>query len=223
MCVGTVVEPPRAAAYDTMVDDVTRNPQLSECVLVRFGEELAQVSPEGEEAVGRGAWRFSKGRRVEELRLLWVRLRRFLFAILVGVQLLSGAGPARAQDYTADRAAGDELTAYLRRHHLPLVSAEVLKTTDGDERVVLYGFVASDFGKGDAKIKALEHIGKKGIPVENRIVVRPEIGRLKSSRAAGASVKEPGNQANESLDQVIDEIQRFGVKSPPGEENLGNP
>jgi len=149
-----------------------------------------------------------------------------LLAILVGVQLLGGAEGVCAQDYTADRTASDELTGYLRRHHLPLVGAEVLKTADGAERVVLYGFVATDFGKSDAKSKALEHLGKKGITVENRIVVRPEIGKLKSSQApgvAGAGVKEPGNQADESFDQVIDEIQRFGVKSPPGEENLGSP
>jgi hypothetical protein len=184
-----------------MVDDVKRTSQMSACV---------RCDSEG---------------RVGERRIVWAGLRRLLFVILVGVQLIAGAHPVWTQDYIADRAAGDELTSYLRRHRLPLVRAEVLKTAAGDERVVLYGFVASDFGKGDAKSKALEHIGKKGIPLENRIVVRPEIGKLKSSGAPGAAggAKEPGIQTNESFDQVIDEIQRFGIKSPPGEENLGNP
>jgi hypothetical protein len=181
-----------------MVDDVKRNPQISACV------------------------RRDSESRVGKRRILSARLRRFLLAILVGVQLLAGAEAVRAQDYTADRTASDELTGYLRRHHLPLVGAEVLRGADGSERVVLYGFVATDFGKSDAKSKALKHLGKKGTTVENRIVVRPEIGKLKSSRAAGAGVKEPGN-VDESFDKVIDEIQRFGVKSPPGEENLGSP
>jgi len=156
--------------------------------------------------------------------VLWTGWRRLLFAILMGMGLLAAAEAVRAQQYTADRAASDELTAYLRRNRLPLVGAEVLKTKDGAERVLLYGFVATDFGKHDAESKARAHLGIKGIAVENRIVLRPEIGKLQSRGRSGTGVaSQTSDQTEKSLDQVIDEIQRYGIKSPPGEENLGSP
>lgn len=131
---------------------------------------------------------------------------------------------ALAQDYTVDRAASDELNDFLRKNRLPLVGAQVLKTPDGHERLMLYGFVATDFGKRDAEKKALAHLGGGGIVVENRIVVRPEIGKLKAppnpEATSGAQTRDSGNL---SFDRVMDDIQRFGVKSPPGEDELGVP
>ena len=129
-----------------------------------------------------------------------------------------------AQEYTVDRTASDDLNDYLRKNRLPLVGAQVLKAPDGHERLMLYGFVATDFGKRDAETKALAHLGAHGIVVENRIAVRPEIGKLKSHRDTAAASGTPvADSGNLSFDHVMDDIQRFGVKSPPGEDELGSP
>jgi hypothetical protein len=132
-----------------------------------------------------------------------------------------------AQDYTVDRAASDDLTTYLRKNRLPLVGAQVLTSPDGQKRLVLYGFVASDFGKHDAETKALAHLGGSGFTVENRIAVRPEIEHLKSSHhnvsSSSPAQTETPNPGNLSFDHVMDDIQRYGVKDPPGEADLSGP
>jgi hypothetical protein len=131
------------------------------------------------------------------------------------------------QEYTLDRPSSDELTEYLRKNRLPLVGAQVLKAPDGQKRLMLYGFVATDFGRHDAETKALAHLGITGITVQNRIAVRPEIENLKAHPHA-ASGSSPGRtQARDlgtsSFDQVINDIQRYGYKTPPGEEDLNGP
>jgi hypothetical protein len=138
-----------------------------------------------------------------------------------------------AQNYTVDSAASDSLTAYLRKNRLPLVGAQVQTTPDGQKRLMLYGFVATDYGKQDAETKALAHLGGSGITVENRIAVRPEIDQLKPhhhamSSASDAASSPDQSQAtqdsgNVSFDQVMDAIQRNGFKDPPGEEDLNGP
>lgn len=148
----------------------------------------------------------------------------FWFALVPLILPPMRPAAASAQDYAVDRAASDDLNDFLRENRLPLVGAQVLKTPDGHERLMLYGFVATNFGKRDAEKKALAHLGGSGIEVENRIVVRPEIGKLKPHEsppaASGAPVSDSGNL---SFDRVMDDIQRFGVKSPPGEDDSGMP
>jgi hypothetical protein len=144
-------------------------------------------------------------------------------ALAATIVLPVRSAPALAQDYTVDRAASDELTDYLRNNRLPLVGAQVLKTADGQKRLMLYGFVASNHGKHDAETKALAHLGGSGITVDNRIAVRPEIGRLKSHTQPAASSTAAPEAGTVSFDQVIDDIQRYGVKSPPGDEDLNGP
>ena len=154
-------------------------------------------------------------------RIAWLAL---WFALTPLILLPMRLGAALAQDYMVDRVASDELSDFLRKNRLPLVGAQLLKAPDGHERLMLYGFVATDFGKGDAEKKALAHLGGSGIVVENRIVVRPEIGKLKSHRSPPAASGAPASDSgNLSFDRVIDDIQRFGVKSPPGEDELGVP
>jgi hypothetical protein len=130
------------------------------------------------------------------------------------------AAPAFAQSYKVDAAGSQSLTTYLRQHRLPLVGAQVLGNAAGNRRIVLYGFVATEFGKNDAAHKALAYIngaqaGASVPQVENRIEVRPEIARMKT-HAAPAGTTDSGN---ESLDQVLDDIDRYGVTMAPGERN----
>ena len=150
--------------------------------------------------------------------------------------MLAATASAYAQHYTVDRTASDALTAYLHKHRFPLVGGEVLQAS-GSQRVVLYGFVASDRGKQDAQSRVLRYLGKSDAQVDNRIAVRPEIAQLKSaptksaqtaSDAAAPSASDaqdapvadaqdaaaPGG-STKSFGQVLDEIQRYGIKSPP--------
>ena len=128
--------------------------------------------------------------------------------------LFIGTGTGTAQDYKVDAGDSQSLTTYLRQHRLPLVGAQVLSDTAGNRRIVLYGFVATEFGKSDAANKALAYIkngAQAGTPapqVENRIEVRPELVRMKTHGTSAAS-------GNESLDQVLDDINRFGIKLAP--------
>jgi hypothetical protein len=126
-----------------------------------------------------------------------------------------------AQSYRVDPAASQSLTTYLRQHRLPLVGAQVISGGTGVPRIVLYGFVATKFGREDAARKALAYIqndGRAGTlapTVENRIEVRPEIARMKAHAASSG----PADPANESLDQVLDEIEHYGVRMAPSQPN----
>jgi hypothetical protein len=143
-----------------------------------------------------------------------------IVAAAIALELAAG-GPALAQRYTVDSAGSEALTAYLRKHRLPLVGAQVLKGSDGGERLVLYGFVATNHGRKDAERRALAFLGDEGIPIEDRIVVRPEIARMKASGGASENVpSEPGEPApassgGESLDNVLNDIAHFGINSAP--------
>ena len=128
-----------------------------------------------------------------------------------------GAAATFAQSYKVNAANSQSLTTYLRQHRLPLVGAQVLTDVAGNRRIVLYGFVATEFGKNDAARKALAYVEsgmRAGTPVpqvENRIEIRPEIARMKTqATTAGAA-----DSGNKSLDQVLDDIDRFGITMAP--------
>jgi hypothetical protein len=128
-------------------------------------------------------------------------------------------GVSFAQTYRLE-AQSQSLTDYLRQHRLPLVGAQVLANGAGDRRIVLYGFVATAFGKNDAERKALAFIengspaGAPAPAIENRIEIRPEISRMKTRAAPSAS-----DTGHESLDQVLNDIDRYGVTMAPAEPN----
>jgi hypothetical protein len=140
--------------------------------------------------------------------LLKPSLRRgaWLLAMLLWL-----APPLQAQTYKVDAATSQSLTAYLRQHRLPLAGAQVLTNGSGQRRVVLYGFCATEFGRNDASHKAMTFLKSNDIPIDNRIAVRPEIASMKT---AGDTVR-PAASNPQSLDQVLDEIDRYGVSFAP--------
>jgi hypothetical protein len=149
------------------------------------------------------------------------RLAARLIAAATLALALAAAPTAFAQQYAADVTQSQALTSYLRAHRLPLVGAQVLKNADGGERLMLYGFVATNYGKSDAQRKALDFLHASGIEVQNRIAVRPEIAKMKAPPAAsGEAAAAPGG---ESLDGVLDDIARYGVKGAPDESGSGAP
>jgi hypothetical protein len=150
--------------------------------------------------------------------------RTALIAIAALALGLAAGRSALAQQYTVDSAQSTALTGYLRQHHLPLVGAQVLNGAKGAERLLLYGYVATNQGKSDARRRALAYLGSGDITVENRIVVRPEIARMKAPVVAPESQSGEPAQASaggESLDNVLNDISRYGIKSAP--DQSGSP
>jgi hypothetical protein len=85
-------------------------------------------------------------------------------------------GVAETTGYTKDTGRSEALTAYLKSHRLPLVGAQVLNdSASGQRTVVLYGFVATDFGKSDATTKARAFLHDSSAVVKNRVMVNPAI------------------------------------------------
>lgn len=140
---------------------------------------------------------------------------------------------ASAQNFTVDTTASEALTNYLRQNRLPLVGAQIGTVSTGARRLVLYGYVATRLGKSDAETKAVAHLG--GIPPEvvNRIVIQPELAKMRSSTHAADSSGEAnsggvgdyaasgaprGAFPGDALDHVIDDIQRYGIKSVPDDQ-----
>jgi hypothetical protein len=98
----------------------------------------------------------------------------------------------------SDRELGNDITAYLRDHCLPLARASVTTRANGDREVLLYGFVASDFGKRDAEAKTAALLANSAIGVRNAIMVRPELvaSETRSTNAPAASADDAGSEAN---------------------------
>lgn len=109
--------------------------------------------------------------------------------------------------YSDDRVQSTALTSYLQNNRLPLVGAQVFTNSSGDRRVILHGFVATDFGKQDAVAKSRRYLNEPRLPVVNRIVVRPE---LLASGDSGASSSSP--PAPPSLDDSYGQDE-LGVES----------
>lgn len=76
---------------------------------------------------------------------------------------------------TIDSPQSQGLTDYLKHHSLPLVGARVVTSASGGKQVILFGFVASDFGKTDAEQKARHYLKDSSLVVDNRIKISPEL------------------------------------------------
>jgi hypothetical protein len=92
-----------------------------------------------------------------------------------------------ASGYTTDEGESRALTDYLKHHKLPLVGAQVLKSSEGRRAVVLYGFVGSDFGKSDAAAKAQRYLSDDSAQIDNRIKLRPELLATNKAPAPAAA------------------------------------
>lgn len=104
--------------------------------------------------------------------------------------------------YTNDTAQSGTLTSYLQSHRLPLVGAQVLADRSGDQQIILYGFVATEFGKQDAADKARRYLHSPDVPVINRIAVRPEL----ASGTGGSTTGAPGGTSSGSTGSSGNEL-----------------
>lgn len=99
--------------------------------------------------------------------------------------------PPPLRNAQVDQAQSQALTDYLKTHHLPLVGAQVLAAADGERQVILFGYVATDYGKGDAESKARRYVNNAAVTVDNRIKIEPSL-----AKSAGSSESQPA-QAND--------------------------
>ena len=151
-----------------------------------------------------------------------------MLAAAIAVTLAASSARAIAQEYTIDSAASEALTGYLRKNRLPLVGAQIGKAPGGARRLVLYGYVATQYGRSDAESKALGYLGSPRPEVVNRIVIQPEIAKMKGDSSGAAAAAAPGvageqqqgSFAGQSIDQVLDDIQRYGIHRVPDAPGL---
>jgi hypothetical protein len=103
-----------------------------------------------------------------------------LLLVLLAAAPLRAQGPPpdAAQNFTIDQHASDALTRYLHKHRLPLVGARVGTASDGSRTVILYGFVATAFGKSDAETKSRRFLKERHLTVTNSIRIEPQVRKL---------------------------------------------
>src|SRR5260221_4624070 len=80
---------------------------------------------------------------------------------------------------TIDSAQSQGLSDYLKHHNLPLVGGQVVTSPSGGRQAILFGFVATDFGKSDAEQKARNYLKDPTLLVDNRIKISPELAGSK--------------------------------------------
>ena len=120
---------------------------------------------------------------------------------------------------TIDSPQSQGLSDYLKHHSLPLVGAQVVTSPSGGKQVILFGFVASDFGKTDAEQKARHYLKDPSLVVDNRIKISPE---LAGSRGSSGSTVNGVPSANAMPPDGSDpyaasgSIQDYQNNEPPG-------
>ncbi len=143
-------------------------------------------------------------------------LRRI--ALIAPAALVMAVPAVSAQSTTVDRTTSGAVTRYLHRHRLPLVAAQVSAAADGSRQVMLYGLVATDFGKQDAETKVRRYLCDPRTAVVNRIRVDPRIRRLKNN----APVSQPDQNVNEppteDWERTVDKLLREGGATPSSDQ-----
>jgi len=115
-------------------------------------------------------------------------------ALLCGLALMLTFLPVHAGESTSPSSA-DALTNYLHQNRLPLVQAQILPDEDGNHQVIIYGFVATAFGKTDAADKARAFLKDPNIKIVNRVKVRPEIANQNPSAEPAGAKTSPDDSA----------------------------
>lgn len=96
-----------------------------------------------------------------------------------------------APNAPVDNSQSTALTNYLHSRQLPLVGARVLASNGGPRQAILYGYVATPFGKADAVDKAREFLNDSGAQVDNRIKIEPDLAGPTNNNGATASNQSP--------------------------------
>jgi hypothetical protein len=123
-----------------------------------------------------------------------------------GLAPVGSAAAAQPETHFAPNAPVDSpqstaLTNYLHSRQLPLVGGRVLASNGGPRQAILYGYVATPFGKADAVDKAREFLNDSGAQVDNRIKIEPDL--------AGPTGNPNGATAENNPDLNNPDIQKY--------------
>jgi hypothetical protein len=136
--------------------------------------------------------------------------------------MLCAIGTAAAQSRNVDTAASDKLTKYLHKNRLPMVGAQISHTSAG-RQLMLYGFVATDFGKGDAAAKSQRYLHDPAIAVINNIRVNPEVRHLKHPPSDEGSMDSGAAPPRADWENTFDNTLHSGGANPSNDPNLNMP
>ena len=89
-----------------------------------------------------------------------------------------------------DSQLGQQMTDYFKGNRLPLVGAQAYTDSSGSRQVVVYGFVATAFGKSDAAQKAQSLLDDPAIAIVNRIKIDPSL------MTANGALEQPAQNAD---------------------------
>jgi len=128
----------------------------------------------------------------------------------------STAGATGNGSLDTSRSQSAALTKYLKSHRLPLVRAQVVSGPAGQRKVILFGFVATDFGKRDAAEKTRKFLRDPNLVVDNRIKVSPELAasNVTGTPPAETSPENLGNAKSYEQRQLDEQYQYQQQQSP---------
>ncbi len=154
-------------------------------------------------------------------------MKRIAQILVALVCTLGIGGVAMAQSGTVDKTTSEKLTRYLHNHRLPMVGAQVTDTDSG-RQLMLYGFVATDFGKDDAVTKSKRYLHDSTMPVVNNIRVNPQLKHLKrpsspDDMAPGAMGSGAAPPPRADWENTLDNTLRSGGASPSNDPALKMP
>jgi len=136
--------------------------------------------------------------------------------ILVAALVLSTIGLGNALAADAGDGSMDTLAAYLHGHRMPLVEARMITDERGERSLLLYGFVATPYGKRDAEDQARDFLDDPDVAIVNRIKVKPELltlGTATDNSNAGTEEQPAADTAQgdpeDSADQTSVQTEDF--------------
>jgi hypothetical protein len=103
-----------------------------------------------------------------------------------------------------DNAQSTALTNYLHSHQLPLVGGRVLASNGGPRQAILYGFVATPFGKADAVDRTRQWLNDSGAQIDNRIKIEPELANP-AGNPNGATADDNSDLSNPDIQKYQDQ------------------
>jgi hypothetical protein len=142
--------------------------------------------------------------------------------------MMSVANLVIAQSSGVDTTASAKLTKHLHKNRLPMVGAQISNSPSG-RQLMLYGYVATDFGKADAVTKSKRFLHDSTIAVVNNIRVNPQLrhsqrpptSRDNASEQMGAGGMTPPPRAD--WENTFDDTLRSGGATPSNDPALKMP
>jgi hypothetical protein len=146
---------------------------------------------------------------------------------------LGSASPSAPQPHfdsntPVDNSQSTALTNYLHSHQLPLVGASVLASGGGARKAIVYGYVATPFGKADASDKVRQWLNDSNALVDNRIKIEPDLAGPAQSQspmtADNLDLNNPDIQkyeAQQNREQAQQQQQYMSQGSPLGGGGMG--